>query len=114
MEYEWKPPGFMQKVSGFLVAYADWVAAGFPRRSPEWVKEIFETHCKPCEWYDANAKTVFGKQGMCTRCGCHVSADFDDMQNKIVLPNTSCPLDEPKWKANIQCKNEPRTERAEP
>lgn len=104
---QWKPPSFMQKVTGFLVAYADWAAAGFPRRAPEWVAEIFENHCKPCEWYDPDGVTPFGKVGTCKFCSCHVSADFDDMQNKIVLPNTSCPLDPPKWQASVECNNEP-------
>lgn len=104
---QWKPAGFMAKVTGFLVAYSDWAAAGFPRRAPEWVKEIFENHCKPCELYDPDGKTPFGSVGVCTKCGCHVSDDSDDMLNKIVLPNTSCPFDPPKWEANVECNNEP-------
>lgn len=91
----------MTKVTGFLVAYRDWAAAGFPRRSPEWVKEIFETHCQKCPIYDPKAVTPFGSVGTCGKCGCHVSADPEDMLNKIVLPTSSCPLDPPLWRASV-------------
>jgi len=107
----WKPPGIMAKVSGFLVTFKDWAAAGFPRRSPEWVKEIFETHCQPCEWFDAEGRTPFGSVGTCRRCGCHVSPDGEDMLNAIVMPNKSCPLTPPKWGANIEEKDKTTPQR---
>lgn len=105
---QWKPPGFMAKITGFVLSYAAWAKEGFPRRSPEWVVEIFETHCKPCQYYDPNGTTPFGSVGTCTRCGCHVSDDCEDMLNKIVLPTSSCPLDPPKWKASVECSDDDR------
>lgn len=104
---QWKPPSFMQKVTGFLVAYKDWVAAGFPRRAPEWVFEIFENHCKPCDYYDPEGKTPLGSVGTCGKCGCHVSDDPEDMLNKIVLPTSFCPLDPPRWNASVDRNQDP-------
>ena len=66
---EWRPPTFMGKVSGFTVAFASWAKAGFPRRSAEWVAEIFNTHCKPCQWYEPDGHTLLGDKGKCGRCG---------------------------------------------
>lgn len=96
----------MQKVTGFVVAYKDWAAAGFPRRSPEWVQEIFDI-CKTCPLYNPEGKTPFGSVGTCEKCGCHVSNDPEDMLNKIVLPNTSCPLDPPRWNASVGHNQDP-------
>ena len=101
----WKPPTTMAKIQGFLVAYRDWAAAGYPRREPAWVKEIFETHCTPCEMYEPESRTLFGSVGVCGRCGCHVSADGEDMLNKIVMPTQGCPLDPPKFRASVEWKD---------
>lgn len=98
---------FFAKITGFVVAYAEWRAAGFPRREPAWVKEIFETHCKPCEWYDPDAHTLLGAKGVCTHCSCHVSDNPNEDMNKIVWPTVSCPLTPPKWEANVEKNTNP-------
>lgn len=103
---EWKPPTFMNKLSGFTIAFATWAGAGFPRRSAEWVKEIFETHCEPCDWYRSDKKTFWGDKGVCIYCECHVSDDVDNMRNKIVMPNNRCPLDPPKWGSDVDEKDQ--------
>jgi len=107
---EWKPPTFMTKLTGFSLSFAAWAGAGFPRRSPEWVKEIFETHCQPCAWYDANRTTLLSDQGICIHCACHVSGDAENMRNKIVMPNNSCPLDPPKWGSDVDKIGKPKDE----
>lgn len=92
----------------FAVSMAQWIAAGCPSRSPEWVSEIFHTHCEPCEYYFPG-RTMLGQNGGCGKCGCHVSADSSNPLNKIVDPNNSCPLDPPRWGRNV----ESRTQRLE-
>jgi len=102
---------FMAKVTGFTISMTQWVLAGCPRRSPEWVAEIFETQCRPCPWYDAEDRTIFGSKGLCTKCGCHVSADHTNPLNKIVDPANACPLDPPRWEAIIEIdKRQPNNE----
>ncbi len=96
---EWKSPGFMAKITGFVVAYADWAKEGYPRRSAEWVDEIFAEHCQPCEHYAPETRSLFGDKGVCSVCSCHVSANAENMRNKVVLPSQSCPVG--KWQANI-------------
>jgi hypothetical protein len=102
---QWKPPGFMKKVAGFTVAFAKWRAAGYPRRSPGWVRELFQTHCQggdgpACEWYNADEKTPLGDVGVCTRCGCHVGEDAENMMNKLVMPTNACPIG--KFPADVE------------
>lgn len=96
---------FLSKITGFSISMADWILAGCPSRSPEWVEEIFETHCKPCEHYFPT-RNMLGQKGGCGKCGCHVSADHTNPLNKIVDPNNSCPLDPPRWGGTIECKQQ--------
>ena len=96
---------FMQKITGFAISMKDWIAAGCPKRSPEWIAEIFETHCQPCDEYNPG-RNLLGQKGYCMKCSCHVSADPDNPVNKIVSPLNSCPLDPPKWGRTIEYNNE--------
>jgi hypothetical protein len=91
----------MSKIAGFTITYAQWAAAGFPRREPEWVAELFAI-CEPCELFDPEAKGPFGDLGICKECGCHVGPDAENLRNKLVVPQTSCPLE--KWGASVDKK----------
>jgi hypothetical protein len=97
---------YMAKIKDFTITYAQWAAAGFPRRDPEWVKELFAI-CKFCELYDADIRGPFGDKGVCRACGCHVGPDPENVRSKLVLPNTSCPLD--KWGPSVDQKPRPKT-----
>lgn len=92
---------FLSKIAGFTITYAQWAASGFPRRDPEWVKEIFAEQCTPCEFYAPDGTGPLGGEGLCELCGCHV-ANNDDPRNKITLPNTACPIG--KWGAVVEKK----------
>jgi nitrous oxide reductase accessory protein NosL len=94
---------YMTKIKDFTLTYAQWAAAGFPRREEKWVKELFAI-CERCEFYDPNKPGPFGDKGSCQLCGCHVGSDHDNPRNKIVLPNTSCPDKPPKWEAVVEPK----------
>ena len=93
----------------FTISMAQWIAAGCPMRSPEWVAEIFEDHCRPCEFYNPGPN-LLRQRGYCEKCGCHVSPDGNNPLNKIVDPNNSCPLDPPRWGGTIE-KRKQRLER---
>jgi len=92
---------FMTKITDFTISMRDWMLAGCPSRSPEWVAEIFTEHCEPCEFFDPG-RNILGQKGHCDKCGCHVSANSNNPLNKIVDPNNSCPLDPPKWGNTIE------------
>ena len=116
-------PGFMAKVSGFLVSFADWFANGMPWRSPEETQELFETHClgqvyrfvhgigvvalrpTPCPEYDPERRAFIGwPKGVCRACGCHVSGDAFEVRNKVNKPHLECPLK--KWLKVIDVKGD--------
>lgn len=81
----------------FPIRYAQWVAAGKPRRSPEWIAELWDI-CEPCENYDPTMTTPGGVGG-CRLCGCHISPDGEKDLNKLVWPTQKCDAD--KWPASI-------------
>jgi len=60
-----------------------WKIKGSPVRSPEEIKEIFETYCYPCLHYDPELKE-------CSSCECPVSPDHDK-KNKLFYATESCP-----------------------
>lgn len=110
---DWVPPTAMEKVQGFRVAWKDWKDAGFPRRSDAWIRELFETCCRPCDWYDPDKRNEFGLKGICRKCGCHVGTRSDTMLNGLVLPTKGCPDDPPKFERVIDLSsqsNEPFSE----
>lgn len=96
MKYVKWHPGYLPRAVDLVITVADWVWQGRPRRHPDDVREIFETHCKPCDFYNPKASNP-ARTGICLKCTCHVSADASDLANKITLANTACPLDPPKW-----------------
>jgi hypothetical protein len=85
----------------FVLNAMEWALHGCPARAPEDIKEIFETHCQPCEFFN-EGRNIFGKVGFCEKCGCHVSADPDTLVNKIRDPLIGCPLDPPKFGPTIK------------
>lgn len=93
-------------LSRYAQAVAQWVAAGRPVRTDERVREIFNTICKPCEWYNEEAKS-------CRVCGCQIRDAEDNIlgaianlipaikgfTNKLIMATQSCPKG--KWKAEV-------------
>jgi hypothetical protein len=70
-------------------ALSRWIKAGRPVRSEEEIKQIFETHCAPCEAYDKRSSA-------CRHCGCRVNFSTTAPLNKIAMRTEECPLG--KWK----------------
>ena len=93
-------PPLLRMAANFVMTARDWALAGCPARHPDEIRQIFETHCRPCEFYSTD-RNILGKKGYCEKCGCHVSADPDDLLNKIHDPLVSCPLDPPRWDRSI-------------
>lgn len=94
-------PKLTHMAKGMALTMYEWAMAGSPLRAREEIVEIFQTHCRPCEFYN-EGRNVLGKPGFCERCGCHVSEDPDSMLNKIRNPLVSCPLDPPRWRCTIE------------
>jgi hypothetical protein len=86
-------PTLWQRIWNYVKAKQRWEKAGKPLRSPERVAEIYEQHCAKCPYF---------KDEVCNhiRCGCPVKKETLT-RNKIEWATESCPLDSPKWTAEV-------------
>jgi len=82
-----RTPGIAQKVVGYSVAVARWMAAGKPVRSDEETARLYEI----CE---SNVCGFF-RNGDCGVCGCKVSRDGEAPLIKNRMATESCPAG--KW-----------------
>jgi hypothetical protein len=81
-------PALTSLAKRWLIAVMEWVAAGCPAREDFEVDCIYETHCKPCDRYDAQS-------GGCSVCGCSVNRSRFALFNKISMATQHCPMR--KW-----------------
>lgn len=79
-------PSAAKKVVRYAGAVSRWVLAGKPERSQEEVARIYDTICKPCEFF---------KNDSCVTCGCRVRRSGAALLNKISMDTESCP--KKKW-----------------
>jgi hypothetical protein len=77
-------PALTVQLMNYQNALRKWQAGGRPVRSPEEIKEILETHCKGCDWYDASSSR-------CKGCGCRVTEGGMAIFNKIKMATEHCP-----------------------
>ena len=91
-----KRTNFLTKGYNLATTFLDWAKAGYPGRHPDDVKSLFDEHCKPCEAYDPNARSLpflpVNSTGICVACGCHVSDDANEWVNALTIPVKACPL----------------------
>ena len=80
------------RARSLATAVAKWMAAGQPNRTPERVREIFDTICKPCKHFRKHKNPGTGKCGLCT---CPVNRK--GLVNKLKMATEQCPDDPPKW-----------------
>lgn len=88
--------GIVAKAGRMASAYKRWVMAGRPVRSPERIAEIFDTLCKPCEFFKPTRNP---NDGSCEKCGCSLKRR-GKLMNKIRLASESCPAG--KWAAEVK------------
>lgn len=81
-----KGPGIATKVANYVGAIGRWVKAGRPERTKEEVERIFDTICKPCQFF---------LEGSCRTCGCRVARSGAALLNKIKMATEDCP--KKKW-----------------
>lgn len=88
-------PSLVRKAWTYATAVAKWTAAGNPVRSQQRINEILAI-CQACPMFaDTKGRTH------CRLCGCSLSAAPDGLNNKIAMATESCPLDPPKWTAEV-------------
>ena len=87
-----KSPNLLRKGWNFAKAYYLWKAAGKPVRSPERIADLYAI-CEQCPIFQG---------GICTHeaCGCPVRQEAV-WRNKLTWATESCPLDPPKWHADV-------------
>jgi hypothetical protein len=89
-------PSVVRKATSFAVAQARWMAAGYPSRSAEQVAEIYAI-CETCEHFVESSSPG---TGACQVCGCQIRR-MGGLLNKIQMATESCPIDPPKWAAEV-------------
>jgi hypothetical protein len=94
----------MAKVERFSEARDKWKDAGKPVRTDEEIFRIYHEVCKECEYFD-NDK--------CGICGCRLKPK-GHMLNKIAWATEKCPLDPPKWIAEIELEEPEESKEPEP
>ncbi len=89
-------------VKRYLKAIAAWREAGYPERSDEEVRRIYEDYCRLCDQFSE-------EQQACEVCGCYVRGDEEGLigllkwvhgraiANKIRMATEHCPPPEEKW-----------------
>ena len=78
--------GLVDKVGNYLFAIRQWVAQGCPNRTPEEIKNLYETHCLNCDRRDPETDS-------CKNCGCALSATtLEPLKNKLAMATEHCPL----------------------
>ncbi len=82
------PPSLPAQLRSYTRAVARWVGEGSPVRSDEEVVQIYETLCKPCEFYNAERLA-------CNVCGCRLRESGSAFTNKIKMATEHCPKG--KW-----------------
>ena len=80
-----------------------WVAAGSPFRNQSTIIALFDNFCSKCSEYIAKHKEH--DAGKCNLCGCSISQKVA-MLNKLAWGTTNCPMDPPKWTAEIAVNDE--------
>ncbi len=76
-----------RRIFNFAKALTMHLGDGMRTRTQAEITEIFETHCKPCEFFD-------GKY--CNKCArCNVNGE-EKFWNKIKMKSETCPIG--KWK----------------
>jgi hypothetical protein len=74
-------PGVVQMAENLAQAVVAHVSDGFQKRTESETVEIFNQHCKPCEFYRASDQR-------CAKCGCFLST-------KTAWKSAHCPVG--KW-----------------
>jgi len=91
----------IKKIGNFRAERKKWKEAGFPVRSEEKIKEIFNI-CKSndCGQFIKSSET----EGQCGICGCYLK-DINEGFNKIAWATTICPNDPPFWLPEVGFEN---------
>jgi len=77
-------PSLITQVNNYRLAVTRWIKAGRPKRTDDEIKEIYEKHCKSCDWYDKETSR-------CKGCGCRVVPKGLALTNKLKMATEHCP-----------------------
>lgn len=97
-----KAPNLVQQARTLGKAALKWERAGRPVRTPEQIRELFEKHCRPCEFFEPHRSRK--DRGRCLLCGCKVNLQS---LNKLKWATEQCPDDPPRWLATVDEQGNP-------
>lgn len=89
-----KSPTLVKRVLTWRASIKRWDAAGKPTRSDAEVERIMSECCGPCEHYNE-------RWSQCKLCGCFCRKQGQAKFNKPKMATEKCPLDPPKWGAEV-------------
>lgn len=91
------PQDMISKGKRYIEERATWKKAGKPVRSDESIEQIFTEQCVKCDFFHKRSDTL----GQCNICGCFLKPKGLSF-NKIAWATAQCPLERPKWKADVE------------
>ena len=77
----------LTQIKNATVAYATWVAAGMPKRSPTLIAALFD-FCTKCP--SNRYQRISAERGKCLECGCFLKRVPGGL-NKLELVSEGCP-----------------------
>lgn len=92
--------GWMKMGIRFVKARAKWIAAKKPLRTLEAIATIYDEYCVSCFAFDNDS---------CGVCGCRLKRETQTM-NKLAWATEVCPLNPPRWKADVEMEEQDITE----
>jgi hypothetical protein len=80
-------PSLIQQAKNLTVAYAKWLAAGRPVRTPDQINALYDI-CEQCPTKRFTRSSL--DKGRCSACGCWLKRGADKF-NKLAWPTEACP-----------------------
>lgn len=90
-----RKPSVIRQAWSYARAIGKWKIAGSPVRSQKRIDEILSI-CQACPMF-----AMSGKRPHCKVCGCSMNSAPDGLNNKIAMATEKCPLNPPKWGADV-------------
>jgi len=91
---EVKRPTLVKRILTWKASIRRWEEAGKPTRSDAEVERIMTECCEPCDHYNH-------RWSQCKLCGCFCKKQGQPKFNKPAMATERCPLDPPKWGAEV-------------
>ncbi len=90
-------PPIHVRAANYTTAQDRHTAAGRPLASQATIDERLSI-CVTCPEYNV-------EKSACSKCGCNINASRNAWKNKLAMANERCPMNPPKWEAEVSSEN---------